>query len=270
MTSGGGERRLTGAGIIGDLRQWSGLHRHITAQRGEAGHPQETLLRDIETGQESRHRQDIEDTMEATTRGQDRRQDEDQGHPMVTDLSRLRQDLIIERDRETTGQEREGEQEHLQAHPVLLHQGHGVPETGGSGLQRPGHILRHLRVTSLTEKVTQGYQDHPLTITDHVISGPDPHQALDLSIHHFHRPRVQEKEAETVPADPQDLLLTSTSRRSTVPDLERLGGITRKEIQTIETLRQMTDGLRSGSAPTEEAGRDAQGCFMSRRSTLST
>ena len=89
-------------------------------------------------------------------RGQNRRQGGGQGHPLVIDHSRLHQGLIIERDRETYGKEREGEQEALQAHPVLLHQGRGVQETGGSGLLRPGHILHRPRVTSLTEKVTQG------------------------------------------------------------------------------------------------------------------
>ena len=269
MTSGEGERRLIEAGIIGGLPLWSDLHRHIMAQREEAGHPQETLLRDTETGQESRPHQDTE-AMEATMRGQDHHQDEGRGHPMVIDLSRLRQDLIIERGRETTGKEREGEQEHLQARPVLLHQGHGVQGTGGSGLQRPGHILRRLLATSLIEKVTRGHQDHPLTITDQVNSGPDPRQALGLSTRHFHRPRVQEKEAEKVRADHRDLLLTSTSRRSTATGLEWWGDSILRGIQTIAIRQQMTEGLRSGSAPTEVAARDAQGSFMSRRSILST
>lgn len=95
-----GERRLTEAGTIGDLPLWSGHHRPSAARREEAGHHQETPLRDTETGRESRHQ--VTETMEASMKGPGRHRDGDQGHPLVTDHNRQH---LIERDRETRGKD---------------------------------------------------------------------------------------------------------------------------------------------------------------------
>ena len=100
---GDGGRRLTEeAGTIGDLLLWSDHRRLATARIEEAGHHQETPLRDTETGQESRHQ--VTETLEASMTGPGRHRDGGRGHPIVTDHNRLRQDSI-EMNRETRGKE---------------------------------------------------------------------------------------------------------------------------------------------------------------------